>query len=196
MVEDESLYPGVRCEREDGREDRFWAGRCSCQRGILPGGLWCVDRCGTRSSQIVRELRGFIARSCLYRARCSGADRFDPQGIFQQGGNSLILAYRRTACAVCREIRESCVIQKGRAAARPFCIILNYPFNTSQPAYLALSPSSASMRINWLYFATRSERAGAPVLIWPVLSATAISAIVASSVSPERCDVTARQPAR
>ena len=34
--------------------------------------------------------------------------------------------------------------------------------------------------------ATRSERAGAPVLIWPQLVATARSAIVTSSVSPER----------
>ena len=48
------------------------------------------------------------------------------------------------------------------------------------------------MRSSWLYFATRSLRAGAPVLIWPVPSATARSAIVASSVSPERWDMTAR----
>ena len=39
------------------------------------------------------------------------------------------------------------------------------------------------------YLATRSERAGAPVLIWPALVATAMSAIVVSSVSPERCEV-------
>ena len=38
--------------------------------------------------------------------------------------------------------------------------------------------------------ATRSERAGAPVLICPALVATAMSAIVASSVSPERCEIT------
>ena len=42
------------------------------------------------------------------------------------------------------------------------------------------------MRSNWLYLATRSERAGAPVLICPALTATAISAINVSSVSPER----------
>jgi len=34
-----------------------------------------------------------------------------------------------------------------------------------------------------------SEREAEPVLIWPVLSATAKSAIVLSSVSPERCDM-------
>ena len=46
------------------------------------------------------------------------------------------------------------------------------------------------MRSSWLYFATRSERAGAPVLIWPAFVATARSAIVVSSVSPERCEMT------
>ena len=46
------------------------------------------------------------------------------------------------------------------------------------------------MRSSWLYFATRSLRAGAPVLICPQLVATARSAIVTSSVSPLRCDIT------
>jgi hypothetical protein len=41
-----------------------------------------------------------------------------------------------------------------------------------------------------LYFATRSVREGAPVLIWPALVATARSAIVVSSVSPDRCEMT------
>ena len=50
------------------------------------------------------------------------------------------------------------------------------------------------MRRSWLYFATRSLRAGAPVLIWPQPVATARSAIVASSVSPLRCDITAVYP--
>src|SRR5581483_10749319 len=63
--------------------------------------------------------------------------------------------------------------------------------NASQPGYVALDPSCSSMRSSWLYLATRSERAGAPVLIWPVPSATARSAIVESSVSPDRCDMTA-----
>ena len=55
------------------------------------------------------------------------------------------------------------------------------------------------MRRSWLYFATRSEREGAPVLIWPADVATARSAIVVSSVSPERCDMIdayALRPAR
>merc|ERR1712050_770057 len=56
------------------------------------------------------------------------------------------------------------------------------------PAYVHLSPSSSSMRINWLYFALRSERQGAPVLICPVQSPTARSAMVTSSVSPDRCE--------
>src|SRR4051812_6307137 len=52
------------------------------------------------------------------------------------------------------------------------------------------------MRSSWLYFATRSERAGAPVLIWPQLVATARSAIVVSSVSPERWLIMQRKPLR
>jgi len=36
------------------------------------------------------------------------------------------------------------------------------------PAYLAEAPSSSSMRSNWLYFASRSLRHGAPVLIYTV----------------------------
>ena len=46
-----------------------------------------------------------------------------------------------------------------------------------------------------MYLATRSERLGAPVLIWQVLSATARSAIVVSAVSPERCEEIAVYPA-
>src|SRR5207247_8652647 len=66
----------------------------------------------------------------------------------------------------------------------------------SGPMYRAASPSSSSIRSKRLYFATRSLRDGAPVLIWPVPIATTRSAIVVSSVSPERCDTTAVQPAR
>ena len=42
------------------------------------------------------------------------------------------------------------------------------------------------MRSSWLYFAIRSLREAEPVLIMPQFVATARSAIVASSVSPER----------
>src|SRR5208283_5635277 len=59
------------------------------------------------------------------------------------------------------------------------------------PANRALAPSSASMRSSWLYLATRSERDIDPDLIWVALLATAMSAIVASSVSPERCETMA-----
>ena len=44
-----------------------------------------------------------------------------------------------------------------------------------------------------LYFATRSPRAGAPDLIWPAPVATTRSAIVVSSVSPERWLITVPQ---
>ena len=47
------------------------------------------------------------------------------------------------------------------------------------------------MRSSWLYLATRSERDIDPVLICVALLATAMSAMVASSVSPERCETIA-----
>ena len=56
----------------------------------------------------------------------------------------------------------------------------------AQLGFFGTSSSSSSMRSSWLYLATRSVRLGAPVLIWPALTATAMSAMVASSVSPER----------
>ena len=51
------------------------------------------------------------------------------------------------------------------------------------------------MRSSWLYLAMRSERDIEPVLICEALVATAMSAMVASSVSPERCDTTEEYPA-
>ena len=59
------------------------------------------------------------------------------------------------------------------------------------PAKRAALPSSSSMRSSRLYFAARSERAGAPALMKRQPVATARSAIVVSSVSPERCAITA-----
>jgi hypothetical protein len=47
------------------------------------------------------------------------------------------------------------------------------------------------MRSSWLYLATRSVRHNEPVLIWVAVVATDRSAIVVSSVSPERCEMTA-----
>ena len=44
--------------------------------------------------------------------------------------------------------------------------------------------------MSWLYLAVRSPLEGAPALIWPALVATAKSAIVVSSVSPERWLIT------
>ena len=70
------------------------------------------------------------------------------------------------------------------------------PDSAARPGYRALSPSSPSIRSSRLYLATRSDRDGAPVLIWPVPIATTRSAIVVSSVSPERWVTIADQPAR
>ena len=52
------------------------------------------------------------------------------------------------------------------------------------------------MRSNWLYFAMRSVREAEPVLICPAPVATARSAMNVSSVSPERCEMTAVYPFR
>ena len=57
--------------------------------------------------------------------------------------------------------------------------------NPGYKAYMALLPSSSSMRSRRLYLATRSERQGAPAFICPVFMATARSLIVVSSVSPD-----------
>ena len=59
----------------------------------------------------------------------------------------------------------------------------------ARPANVAAAPSSSSMRSSWLYLQTRSVRLAEPVLIWPAAVPTARSAIVESSVSPERCEM-------
>mmetsp|Transcript_15178 Transcript_15178/g.63102 ORF Transcript_15178/g.63102 Transcript_15178/m.63102 type:complete len:283 (-) Transcript_15178:432-1280(-) len=51
------------------------------------------------------------------------------------------------------------------------------------------------MRRSWLYLANRSDRHGAPVLIWPEARPTERSAMKVSSVSPERCETITPQPA-
>ena len=75
-------------------------------------------------------------------------------------------------------------------------LIAHYPFLILLYPYMALFPSSSSMRSSWLYLAMRSERLKEPVLICPLLVATAMSAMVESSVSPERCEVTVVYPWR
>lgn len=56
----------------------------------------------------------------------------------------------------------------------------------SNPGNISLLPRKADIRRSLLYLAVLSPRQGAPVFIWPVPRPTAISAIVVSSVSPER----------
>ncbi len=56
---------------------------------------------------------------------------------------------------------------------------------------MAELPRSSSILNSWLYLAIRSERERLPVLICPALVATARSAMKESSVSPERCEMTA-----
>ena len=73
----------------------------------------------------------------------------------------------------------ACSVSSGKMAQR-------FTLKAAMPGYTALPPSCSSMRSSWLYLATRSVRLGAPVLIWQVFRATARSAMVVSSVSPER----------
>ena len=58
------------------------------------------------------------------------------------------------------------------------------------PGYFELDPSSSSILISWLYFATLSDLDNEPVLICPTEYATDRSAIKVSSVSPDLCDTT------
>ena len=58
-----------------------------------------------------------------------------------------------------------------------------------RPANTAEEPSSSSMRSSWLYLQIRSVRLAEPVLICPADVPTARSAIVESSVSPDRCEM-------
>src|SRR5215207_3436986 len=81
-------------------------------------------------------------------------------------------------------------VRLGGAAAPPGDSQRTPRATAPRPRKAAASSRSSSMRSSRLYLATRSERAGAPALIWPQLVATARSAIVVSSVSPERCDIT------
>jgi len=67
-----------------------------------------------------------------------------------------------------------------------------YANRANGSTWRAAAPSSSALASSRLYFAVRSERHGAPVLICPAPVATAKSAMKASSVSPERCDTTER----
>lgn len=49
------------------------------------------------------------------------------------------------------------------------------PLISLRPLYGAFSPRASSIRISWLYLATRSERLIEPVLIWPAAVPTAVS---------------------
>lgn len=55
--------------------------------------------------------------------------------------------------------------------------------------YSATLSNFSSIRSRRLYLATQSLRLGAPLLIWPALTASARSVMVESSVSPERWEM-------
>lgn len=62
------------------------------------------------------------------------------------------------------------------------------------PAKTALSPNSSSILNSWLYFASLSDRQGAPVFICPEPNPTTKSAIKLSSVYPDRCETITPHP--
>ena len=88
----------------------------------------------------------------------------------------VVLALRANTPTVEDDEDNRC-LSVGRHAS---CLI------AARPAYRVRVPSSSSILSNWLYFATRSERLAEPVLICPAAVPTARSAMVVSSVSPER----------
>src|SRR6185437_14451649 len=63
------------------------------------------------------------------------------------------------------------------------------------PRFSACHISHFSISSNRLYFVRRSERVTEPTLIWPAPEATARSARNESSVSPDRAEITAPNPA-
>jgi len=71
-----------------------------------------------------------------------------------------------------------------------FSLYIPIPEKAFRPAYLIFDPIISSILNNWLYFAVLSDLDIEPVLICIAFFATAISAIIVSSVSPERCEIT------
>src|SRR5579885_3634024 len=92
------------------------------------------------------------------------------------------LAFGPDAPSVEDDQRDNRRARAHRAAPR---------LNACAPGYTALEPSSSAILMSRLYLAVRSPRLIDPVLICPAPEATARSAIVVSSVSPDRCEMTA-----
>lgn len=90
-----------------------------------------------------------------------------------------------------QRLRKSTFCRSKKSIILPSTANQRYFANTERPAYRAEPPSASSIRSRRLYLATRSERDSDPVLICPQQVATARSAIVTSSDSPERCENTA-----
>src|SRR5262245_42694314 len=76
---------------------------------------------------------------------------------------------------------------EGRVRLLPY--LYAYARKALRPANVAADPNSSSMRSNWLYLQMRSVRLADPVLICPAAVPTARSAIVESSVSPDRWEM-------
>src|SRR5262245_11693181 len=125
----------------------------------------------------------------------------DPGGDGESdGAGEGRLPQRGIARENCQQLRQAAVVQERRqtdqGGQRPRHGEVEPEEQPPQPHFLALvhssapyraaPPRSSSIRSSWLYLAMRSVRLAEPVLIWPALVATAMSAMLVSSVSPLR----------
>ena len=144
---------------------------------------------GDRAAELVRHLAD--ARGALRMLLVRAVREVEPGGVHAGGDERAQLLDRVRRRSERRDdLRPAFRHHAASVAAARRGLRFFARGNAAQPGYSALPPSRSSIRSSWLYFATRSERAGEPVLIWPAPSATARSAIVVSSVSPERCEIT------
>ncbi|HXI45618.1 MAG TPA: phosphopyruvate hydratase, partial [Candidatus Acidoferrales bacterium] len=129
----------------------------------------------------------------------TNVDRIE-RAIEEQAANSVLIKLNQIgtltetidAIALARRAGWTAIVSHRSGETEDTTIAdLVVAMGTGQIKTGAPSPSSPSIRRRRLYFATRSLRDGAPVLIWPVPIATTRSAIVVSSVSPERWDTIA-----
>src|SRR3954451_209366 len=119
--------------------------------------------------------------SCLQRL---GATPFGEVDVVP-AGKSVFLVPRALAVAE----QDDSVHKLSLASCFGATSTARYARTALRPANVAAAPSSSSMRRSWLYLQIRSVRLADPVLICPAAVPTARSAIVESSVSPERCEM-------
>ena len=151
----------------------------------------------TNTERLSRGIEGGFANSILIKVNQIGTltETLESVALATRSGYTAVMSHRsgETEDATIADLAvadgwRSFATSTSSASPEMSCASSSV---SSSPCRCSCSSRSSSMRSSWLYLATRSLRAGAPVLICPQLVATARSAMVASSVSPERCDITA-----